>query len=284
MKDIVSLLLFITLVISGFSQENFAEYGEYQAFLKTKTLVVLEDNPFLEYNFDIRKIIPQEWKITGYDFISYKEFKEKRSDPDYSFLILTEVTFEKDRSETRYNFLNLLLGGNYRTLSDMPDLALVPLSYPDVDEDRYLYKLNGLVRFIQNHVTLVLDHPEILGSNVYDYYKKNTKDMKDKTLYLLVEEIVPEFRSAEKIRGLYPYKFRLVKREEIKKAIINRDTNVVFLHKVGPEGTMARARCFKIMIGAGDAIPYYFDYHMIDEMNRDGLLESDFRKMINPEN
>ena len=40
------------------------------AFFTTKTLVVLEDNPLMEYNSIIKKVMQQEWNITEYDFIS----------------------------------------------------------------------------------------------------------------------------------------------------------------------------------------------------------------------
>ena len=49
-------------------------------------------------------------------------------------------------------------------------------------------------------------------------------------------------------------------REEIARAIEDRNPDVVFLHKVGPEGTKLDARCYKVIIGAADANFYYFDY------------------------
>jgi hypothetical protein len=70
-----------------------------------------------------------------------------------------------------------------------------------------------------------------------------------------------------------------VTKEEIEQAIKDRRDDIVFLHKVGPEGTKMNARCYKIIIGAGDANFYYFDYHKITDKNPDGFLASDFKKL-----
>jgi hypothetical protein len=70
-----------------------------------------------------------------------------------------------------------------------------------------------------------------------------------------------------------------VTREEIRQAIIDRNEDIVFLHKVGPEGKKFKARSYKILIGAGDARFYYFDYHMVSDKNPDGFLISDLKKL-----
>jgi hypothetical protein len=161
----------------------------------------------------------------------------------------------------------------------MPDIASVPLAYYSVEEDNYIYKLAILVRFIQQHALLIRERPEIVSANVLQHYNDNMKDIKEKTLYLLEEELAPDVNSTARIKKVYPYKFRIVTKEDITEAIKNRDENVVFMHKVGPEGTKLDARCYKVIIGAADANFYYFDYHKISSKNPDGMLEQDFKKL-----
>lgn len=252
---------------------------DIMAFFTTKTLVVLEDNPLLEYNSIIKKVMQQEWNITEYGFISNKEFEEKRMDAQYSFIYMSQVTFEGDKTDATYRFLHLSLGGDYFRLNEMPDLASVPLAYYSVEEERYAYKLAVLVRFIQNHAKLLRERPEIISANVLKHYNDNIKDIKGKTLYLLEEELAPSVNSAARISKVYPYPFKLVTMEDIEEAIKNRDPDVVFLHKVGPEGTKLDARCYNIIIGAADANFYYFDYHKVSEKSPDGFLESDFKNL-----
>jgi hypothetical protein len=252
---------------------------DINAFFHTKTMVVLLDNPLLEYNMVIKEVMEQEWTITPFEYITFKQFEELRMDPQYSFLYMSQVTFENDKTDARYRFMHLSLGGNYFRKDQMPDIASVPLSYYSVEEDNYVYKLAILVRFMQNHALLVREQPKIVSANVLQHYNDNIRDIKQKTLYVLEDELAPQVNSTARIKKVYPYKFRIVTKEDITEAIKNREEDIVFLHKVGPEGTKINARCYKVVIGAADANFYYFDYHKISAKSDDGLLESDFKKM-----
>lgn len=84
-KLFFSALIYILIGPSSYSQDYIPSRDDIQAFFNTKTLVVLQDNPLLEYNQVIQDVMKQEWTITEFEFISYKEFEEKRFDPQYSF-------------------------------------------------------------------------------------------------------------------------------------------------------------------------------------------------------
>jgi hypothetical protein len=278
-KRVLGILLSLVVGVAS-AQSIVPNQNEIKAFFNTKTMVVLFDNPLLEYNMVIKEVMQQEWKVTKFEFISFKQFEELRKDPQYSFIYMSEVTFEKDKTDAQYRFLQLSLGGDYMRINQMPDIASVPLAYYGLDEDNYIYKLAILVRFLQNHALLVKEHPEIESQNVLEYYNNNIKDIKSKTLYLLEDELAPDVNSTARIKKIYPYPFKIVSKEDITEAIKNRDDKIVFLHKVGPEGTKINARCYKIVIGAADANFYYFDYHKISEKEPDGFLASDFKKVI----
>lgn len=280
MKRFLAGFIFLVLCGITMSQNYIPSKEDINAFYTTKTLVVLEDNPLMEYNYIIKKIMEQEWTLTEYDFISSGEFEEKRKDPQYSFIYMAQVTFENDKTDASYRFLHLSLGGDYFRLNEMPDIVAVPLSYYDVEEDNYAYKLAILIRFIQNHAKLIRDHPEIVSANVFKHYNDNIKDIKDKTLYILESELSTDVNSAARIKKVYPYKFKIATKEEIEQAIEESNPNVVFLHKVGPEGTKLNARCYKVIIGAADANFYYFDFHSISDKNPDGFLEGDFKNLV----
>jgi len=280
MKRITAGLVFMMMCGIVLSQNYVPSNEDIKAFFTTKTLVVLEDNPLMEYNYIIKDIMKKEWSVTEVDFISSGEFEEKRKDPQYSFLYMAQVTFESDKTDASYRFLHLSLGGDYFRLNEMPDIVAVPLAYYDVEEENYSYKLALLVRFMQNHVRLISEHPEVVSANVFKNYNDNIKDIRDKTLYILESELSSEVNSAARIKKVYPYKFKIATREEIAEAIDERDPDVVFLHKVGPEGTKEHARCYKVIIGAADANFYYFDYHSVSDKSPDGFLEDDFKKLV----
>jgi len=275
-------ILVITFIIL-FSAASYAQYQpteeDLKHFFTTKTYVVLKDNPLSDYNFEIEEVMKNLWDMTDYDFIKMEEFPEKSQNPDASFLYTSLVNFEKDRTDSRYVFLHLSLGGPNLTMDDLKDLVSVPLGYVGVDEENYIYKLGVLVQFMQKHVKLMNEKPEIISNNVFNYYNKNIESAHSKRLYILKDELESEVNTTKKIADIYPYEVKLAAREEIRQSVIDQDEEVVFLHKVGPEGKKMKARCYKILIGAGDSDFYYFDYHMVNKKKPDRFLKSDFRKL-----
>ncbi|MFP4019156.1 MAG: hypothetical protein ACLFUH_07895 [Bacteroidales bacterium] len=274
---VLSLLIYAPTIVA---QEYVPDEEELDKFFTTETKVVLRPNPISTYNPKIKDAVESNWEITEYDFLEYNKFDEMRKKPEYSFLTDNIVVFEKDKTKARYRFLSVLLGERTRRLEEMPTIVAVPLAYKEVDEEYWNYKLEVLVRFIQNHIKLMKENPDIISDDIFDYYNDNMKDISEKTLYLIKDELAEDVDTREEIEQYYPYDFELVTREDIEKAIKEKDEDVVFLHKVGPQGSRLRARCYKILIGAKDANFYYFDYHNVVKGKRpDGFLKKDFRKL-----
>jgi hypothetical protein len=126
---------------------------------------------------------------------------------------------------------------------------------------------------------MITENPQMISQNIYKEYNDNMADIHDKTLYLVADELEKSISTEARFKSIYPYDFKIVSREEIKEAIMNKDENIVFLHKVGPEGKKLDARVYKILIGAGDSEFYYFDFHKVNSKNPDALLESDLKKL-----
>lgn len=279
MKRALLALTLTALALSTFADRYVARPEDIKTFLKTTTYVVLEDNPMAEYNFMIKKAVENSWKITPYAFITASEFETMRNDISKSFLVKLQVKFSGDKLEATYNFLSVVLGAGVQKHTDLPDICSVPLSYTSVHEDSYTYKLESLIRFAQNHIKMLDANPQLISSNIFDHYNKNRKQMKGKELWLLEKDIEKNARGLAKIRKMYPHTVRMVTDEDIEKAIAEKNDKVVYLHKVGPEGTRLQARCYKMLIGAGDDQFYYFDYHMISKKRGDGFLAKDFKKI-----
>ena len=92
------------------AQAPFPSADEIKQFMASKTCVVLEDDPFSAYNSFIKDAVKTYWNITPYEFIEVKEFNVRRLNPAYSFIVLTETNFDKDKSGSVFNFINLLQG------------------------------------------------------------------------------------------------------------------------------------------------------------------------------
>ena len=278
MKRRVLISLLIAISVGLFAQEYVPTKEAIARFSKTKTMVVLEDNPLSDFNMTLKQVMPEEWKITPYDFISWKDFEIKRMDSKFSFIILDQVKFDKDKTNAKYNFMSLVMGGAALTINTMPDLCSIPLSYYGVGDNDYSYKLGILLRFMQNHVKLLEVDPKIASENILRHYNDNIELLQGKTLYLVANEMAKDVNTLAKIKKVYPGPVKLVSPDDIKQAISDK-MDIVFLHKVGPESTKFKARCYKILVGAADAKFYYFDYHMVTSDNPDGFLAKDLKKL-----
>lgn len=276
------LFLFIALIpLCGLQaqREYLPTEEDLEAFKSSKTYIVLDASPMSEYNFEIRDAVEKYWNLTDYEFIDRTDFEENATDETKSFLYLAIVSFEKDKSLTMYNFLCLSIGGDYPTMGEMKDIVNIPISFYGVEEEHFAYKLGTLVNFMQNHVNLISDNPELVSQNVFKHYNDNMADIQSKTLYLVKDEMERKAQTESAIKAVYPYDFKFVTREEIKEAIMNKQEDVVFLHKVGPEGVRLTSRVYKILIGTENSQFYYFDYHKITPKAPDGFLLSDFKKL-----
>lgn len=275
-------MLFIGLLavfLQATAQDYIPTEKDIKHFSETKTAIVLEDNPIAEYNLLMRELAPMEWKITPFEFMTWKNFEKKAADRSYSFVTMNKVTIEKDKSNALYLFMSLVLGGPSKGLSDMRDLCSIPVAYYGANEETYLYKLSVFLRFMQNHVRLISQNPSISDKNILMYYNKNIQKIEGKTLYLLADELAKDVDTEAEIGKVYEGQVKIVTREEVQKAIEHKDPNVIFLHKVGPGSRKSNALCYKMLVDVAEAQFYYFDYHKIDNKSPDAFLVSDFKKL-----
>lgn len=282
MKKLFAIMTIGAFVYNAQAQQAVGTSEQLNTFKNTTTMVVLENNPLMEYNSKIKETVEKHWDISKYEIITFStaEFDKARMDPTKSFLVRNTYYNDKDKTKSKFDYLCVELGGDYEYVRQMPDIASVPICYSGVEEESYGYKLGLLCRFLQNHIKLTTENPQLNKKNILKYYNSQMADIHDKTLYLVKDELNPDLNTEAKIKALYPYKFKIVSREDVEAAIDRRDPDVVLLHKVGPEGTRKKdVRCYKVIVGAADARLYYFAWHMISDKAKEGMLAKDFQKL-----
>ena len=251
-----------------------------KVFFKTKTCFIIDDNPFSEVNIQLKSAAQKFWELTPFEFISVDEFEKRKKSSTYSFVSVDDVYFDSDKNSTKYKFLCVYLGGNFKTESNMLQLCTIPLAYSEQEENEYAYKIGTLLILAQNHIELVKNNPNLKKSNIIDYYNNNNKGkLQNKTLYLKANEVDKKINNQTAFKQLYPYSFKFVSQDDIEKAIDEKASDVVFLHKVGP-GKKHGYHTYEIFLGTADATIYYYDYHTVDENNPDVLLEKEVKKMV----
>jgi hypothetical protein len=281
MKKIIISVLICAIYLPIFGQDAVATPEQVEQFLKSKTYVVYDENIFGSYNKAIKKAVETYWTLTPVEFIDVVKYNQLKGSFRNSFIIRTKVNFEKDDSKTSYTFLSCILGSNKASsMATMPDLFSFPLSYYNVDYEKYYYKLGAIVKFMENHIKLIHENPKINNKNVLMYYNKNISDIKGKTLYVIGDELDDEVNTIDKIKKYYKGKVVITDGETIQKIIEDKDPDAVFLHKVGPSTEDAKLRIYKVIIGAADGKVYYFDYHKFKAGKAgDAFLVSDFKKL-----
>ncbi|HEX2967835.1 MAG TPA: hypothetical protein VHO46_01935 [Bacteroidales bacterium] len=272
------VLLFSTIILSA--QAPFPDKDEIKQFAASKTCVVLEDDPFSVYNQYIKQAVKSFWKITDYEFIEVKDFNIRRLKPEYSFIVLTQTNFEKDKANGLFNFINLLQGKKTGKIGEMPEICAIPLSFAGEEDLDYGYKLGAILSFMQKHAEMILDDPSLTGRKYLKYYNKFIPDVAGKTILVKQEDLAPEISTIEDIQKIYKGTIRIVGEEDIVKAIEDKAPATVILHKVGPTGEDQNSGyCFKMLIGTDDANMYYYNQHVISKSNPNGLLAADLKRL-----
>ena len=273
-----SLVYFIpVLILSG--QAPFPDKDEIKQFDASKTCVVLEDDPFSSYNIYIKEAVKACWKITPYEFISVKDFNVRRLNPAYSFLVITQTNFDMDKSHGLYNFLNLLQGKDVNKLSEMPEICAIPLSFAGVSDMIYSYKLGAIVSFMQKHAQKISEDPSLSLRKYLKDYNQNIPGIKNRTILVEQDDLTPEISTIAKIKRIYSGNIEIVTDDEIIKAIENKTPGTVILHKVGPMGDRDSGYCFIMLIGTDDSELYYYNLHIVDRANPNGLLPADLKRL-----
>lgn len=279
MRTLLSSFMFLFSVLIVTGQAPFPDKDEIKQFEASKTCVVLEDDPFSSYNIYIKEAVKACWKITPYEFITVKDFNVRRLNPAYSFIVITQTNFDLDRSHGLYNFLNLLQGKDVDKLSEMPELCALPLSFAGVSDLVYSYKLGAIVSFMQKHAQKISEDPSLSLRKYLKYYNKNIPGIKNKTILVEQDDLTPEISTIKKIKKYYSGSIEIVTDDEIIKAIENKNPDTVILHKVGPMGDRDTGYCFIMLIGTDDSELYYYDLHMVDKANPNGLLPDDLKRL-----
>lgn len=259
-------------------QTPFPDKDEIKQFDASTTCIVLDDNPFSAYNMSMKEAIEAFWKITPYEFISTTDFNIKRSNPAFSFIVMTQTIFEKDKAGGLFNFINLLQGKKTK-LAEMPEICAIPLSIAGADDVDYSYILGAILSFMQKHAHMISEDPSLTGRKYLNYYNKNIPDIKKKTLLIKQEDLAPEIATLEKIKTIYSNNVIISSEEDIIKAIEEKTPNTLVLHKVGPKNNRITGLCFKMLIGTDDSELYYYNQHKIDKSNPNGLLPADLKRI-----
>ncbi len=246
-------------------------------FENSKTYIVKEDKLISDYNLGIEDEVQKHWHATDAEIITSAEFKSMRTDESASFVYMNQVYFKEDKTLTAYEYLFLSMGDKSGDIDDMPDLCAVPLAVKGTKQEEFVYKIGLILEFMQEHVRVCKKHPDLDEKDVVDFYSSREINFEDKKLWLLKNEVEADYRNQSEMASIYPYKFQFVEQQKIKNTIDQGRDDVLILHliKAGEN-----RYCFKLIVSAGKASLYYYDYHRTKKRKPSLLLKKDIKKFI----
>ncbi len=276
MKQVIIIATAMLFCISATAQIRTAKRKDYDNFKKSTTLLVKDQNPFADFNNRLLEEMERFWTITPFEVITFQEFEKKKNDNKYSFIILADI--KQENLPHVYQFLNFVMGHPTKDFDKMPDLGSVPLSYRDIDEDNYLYKMGIFVQYMQRQA---LERSLLRNFSLTKLLEVKDGQVKNMELWLLEDELAPDVNSVEKIAQYYPYTVKIVTRDEIQQAITDQREDVAILHKIGPEDTLqyGKGKTWKFIVTVKDAIILYTHSHEVDKEKPDAFLSSDFKNI-----
>ena len=260
------------LSIASYGSPVLATKEQIASFSSTKTCVVMDDGASF-FNAPVRGAVEKHWKATEYEIIDRKEFEKRKTDKNYSFILLMEGSFDKDPGGVSYSYISLILGDPSGNLEMMPEFCSIPLSYAGDNDAEFEYVIPVVIRFMQIHIKNLIKDRFPISLNGLKYYNKT--GYTSKTLLLNEDGMAPNADSPEKISAVYPYEFKLLSIDEIQEKINENKSDMIFHFHVGPPEGAGAGKCFELLFDA-EGNMYYFSSRKITNDNPDGFNIKDF--------
>lgn len=291
MKKFLLFVASVCFATVSFGQRPTATIQQVNDMVQNATLyVVFEESPMSDYNGEIRKAVEKNWTLTSVKFVHLSDLDStKLQNPNNAFLTPVSMQFAEDKDSVRYTFLSLLIGGQYETINDLPEVCTFPLGYELVDEMNFTYKLSAIVAFFNKHVQNIQSNPKLLKDKKYATYTKQKKSIAGKTIYVAGYEQNASLASTDAIKSVCQQANVVVTDDTsmMEKVIRRKEANAMFLHVVGingewdliNDGELVAGRCYKVLMDVEGNL-YYFAFHkMAGNANSTGMTAKDWKTL-----
>jgi hypothetical protein len=250
----ILIVCLITFYLNSSAQGNLPSLEQINGFKETTTLVVL-DRRDVALDAMLNESFRKYWTITPYEIINIERFEKMKTNSAFSFLILTQTEFDKDKVETPYGFFNLILAHPTGDINEMPVLAYVPFCGEESTISQHIYKTGMLINAIQFQVDQILQNPKSIKKQL-SAYNRNIPKLKGKTLLISAEDLQAEMADSSILRKMYKNRIKLCNRGEVEKKVISGAENFVALHLVTPKDGSIDGRCYKMLIDTKSGVIY----------------------------
>ena len=254
-KHFIILITALCFFGNSFSQNIIIPFdSEYmQDFYSSTLKICLVGDE--KYDAAIKEAIQKNWTLTKFDFIDYKDVKEKKviNDKTSSFLLPLSLTkYSEPHLSTNLIYQWRMLNDN-RWLCILPGGRKAVLNYSEYDIIAYspfdnfnlesnilqsYYRLGLMIKSMQDAIIITRDKkmkaaPFNLLKNILDEISLKAGILKTKTL-LINQSLLSnknekgKFAITEEILKSYKFNYKIVSQNEIETAIKNKDKNFCY--------------------------------------------------------
>jgi hypothetical protein len=248
--------------IACYAQRNLATQQQASDFFKGRTYVVTtNDNIVLDAL--LLEAVAKVWKATPYKVVDNAAFKELRTDPQNSFLLVTKVKNSSDKLQRHYLFLSLLLGSEKAAinLDAMPELSSLPFAGDVVETNNFM--LEPALLFVQKDAEN-MSNGMFKKSLLFSFedrmkaYNQNMETLKTKTLYVAesqVDKAVKLDMAATQCSGKL---VALPALDDFEGIVKNGNEDAVFALAIYPDNISKGIFAYKIVLGRDGTLYYYY--------------------------
>lgn len=272
----IQLFCFI-IPFNIFAQGERPSFDQIKLFKETTTLVVLNGQD-VAFEAMLNESVRKFWTITPFEIISAERYEKMKGNSAFSFLVLTQVVFDKDKNNHKYSFLNLLLSHPSGDINQMPVIAYIPFSGDSTTFADHIYKTGILVKAIQYQINQIIQEPKLIKKS-FSKYNRNIPKLKEKTLLITANDVTTDLADLSALKRLYKNNIEIIGSEEIEKRVIKGSENIATIHKVVPNNKTNTGNCYKMLIDTNDGTIYYYKTDRISPNHPGKISKKDFRKI-----
>jgi hypothetical protein len=264
MKVFLNLIvIFIIGIKTTTAQFGFVEKDEIEKFKDTRLVVVLFADS--AYNASIKKAVETYWTFnTGFVYV-YDTAIKSYNKPEFSFLTFSKSKKSKNikakLGSSEDDFNGLLITNKFKKRSKVDEIIANAYCSNNIDTNDWYPELIRGVQMLNNffnYAVVAKDDDEISASYMMDNYPSDISHIKNKKL--LVEEKMLMMKGKEDASIIYGNEVEEVEREEIYKAIISQNSDIVYVYSVSNE-----IFCDKIYISAANSKVVHFSSSRVEK-------------------
>lgn len=232
-KKLILLKTLFVFSLSLTGQIINTDISNYKSFDNGTTYFVKTTNNDIDSY--IETILENFWTINNYEIITESEVSQTSNENSFYVNFFT-YSFTKDAGSTgalnmEYEVTKLLL---FKALTEpkkdirKPIGTLSSIELDEITPSELLYS----IQLLQNQIKFVKELNIKKRLDFKDFLKKVNKKkktlIKEKTLFLKQSQLSSRVYDSDKVKKFYEYKFEIKSEEEIEKAILNQDSNVIY--------------------------------------------------------